>query len=137
VTQLTRSREEALHKALHIALDNRLLQRRRAGVSQKTPGCRSDDIAGNKDETLEQVGMRRPQMSVQGEAVAIRHVQVAQNQVVGVRGEALQRCGGVPNELISNSDSSPIYLLYAPLTIPLAYCHINSFQRASGLVRPS
>ncbi len=30
-----------------------------------------------------------------------------------------------------------LYLLYAPLTIPLAYCHINSFQRASGLARPS
>ena len=28
-------------------------------------------------------------------------------------------------------------LLYAPLTIPLVYCHNNSFQRATGLVRPS
>src|SRR5712691_2362655 len=29
-----------------------------------------------------------------------------------------------------------INLLYAPLTIPLVYCHINSFQRASSLARP-
>jgi hypothetical protein len=29
-----------------------------------------------------------------------------------------------------------IYLLYAPLTIPLVYCHIKSFQRASSLARP-
>ena len=27
-------------------------------------------------------------------------------------------------------------LLYAPLTIPLVYCHINDFQRASRLARP-
>src|SRR5216683_4793037 len=30
-----------------------------------------------------------------------------------------------------------LYLLYAPLMIPLVYCHINSFQRASSLARPS
>ena len=29
-----------------------------------------------------------------------------------------------------------INLLYAPLTIPLVYCHINDFQRASRLARP-
>ena len=60
MTQLTHSRDEALH----IAWDNRLLQIRRSGVSQKTPGCRSEDIAGNKDETLEQGGIRRLQRSL-------------------------------------------------------------------------
>src|SRR5712691_2281875 len=34
------------------------------------------------------------------------------------------------------SRSHGVYLLYAPLTIPLVYCHINSFQRASSLARP-
>src|SRR4029450_14074662 len=29
-----------------------------------------------------------------------------------------------------------LYLLYAPLAIPLVYCHINDFQRASRLARP-
>ncbi len=29
-----------------------------------------------------------------------------------------------------------LHLLYAPLTIPLVYCHINSFQRASSEARP-
>src|SRR6266849_4880277 len=33
--------------------------------------------------------------------------------------------------------STFLYLLYAPLTIPLVYCHINSFRRASSLARPS
>jgi hypothetical protein len=28
-------------------------------------------------------------------------------------------------------------LLYAPLAIPLVYCHIKSFQRASSVARPS
>jgi hypothetical protein len=27
-------------------------------------------------------------------------------------------------------------LLYAPLTIPLVYCHIKSFRRASSVARP-
>jgi transposase-like protein len=30
-----------------------------------------------------------------------------------------------------------LHLLYAPLTIPLVYCPINSFQRATSLARPS
>src|SRR5713101_1083249 len=30
----------------------------------------------------------------------------------------------------------PLNLLYAPLTIPLVYCHINSFQRASSVAKP-
>src|SRR5438067_6912035 len=29
-----------------------------------------------------------------------------------------------------------LHLLYAPLTIPLVYCYINSFQRASRVGRP-
>jgi hypothetical protein len=29
-----------------------------------------------------------------------------------------------------------INLLYAPLKIPLVYCHIKSFRRASGVTRP-
>ena len=29
-----------------------------------------------------------------------------------------------------------VYLLYAPLTIPLAYCHINRFQQAPRLASP-
>jgi hypothetical protein len=32
---------------------------------------------------------------------------------------------------------SDINLLYAPLTIPLVYCHINSFRRVFSLARPS
>ena len=29
-----------------------------------------------------------------------------------------------------------LHLLYAPLTIPLVYCHINSFQRVCSVARP-
>jgi len=35
-----------------------------------------------------------------------------------------------------HSLTAQIYLLYAPLAIPLVYCHINNFQRAARLVRP-
>jgi hypothetical protein len=33
---------------------------------------------------------------------------------------------------LSDSERATLDLLSAPLTIPLVYCHINSFRRASG-----
>jgi len=45
-----------------------------------------------------------------------------------------QRKGYTPCQRLPNYPL--IHLLYAPLTIPLVYCHINNFQRASSLAGP-
>src|SRR5262245_49382566 len=37
---------------------------------------------------------------------------------------------------VPDTRRATLNLLYAPLTIPLVYCHINSFQRASRVARP-
>ena len=47
-------------------------------------------------------------------------------------------CGNTTGARVGGNAThdADVNLLYAPLAIPLVYCHINNFQRAARLVRP-